>query len=52
MDISKIAKRMEGKRIEEVQVVYGEDILILTVSDEGEVFNVEIVVDSIYLEDE
>lgn len=52
MDISKIAKRIEGKRIEEVQVVYGEDILILTVSDEGEVFNVEIVVDSIYLEDE
>lgn len=43
---------MEGKRIEEVQVVYGEDTLIITVSDEGEVFNVEIIVDSIYLEDE
>lgn len=52
MDINKIAKRMEGKRIEEVQVVYGEDTLIITVSDEGEVFNVEIIVDSIYLEDE
>lgn len=52
MDINKIAKRMEGKHIEEVQVVYGEDTLIITISDEGEVFNVEIVVDSIYLEDE
>ena len=51
MNISKIAKRMEGKHIEEVQVVYGEDTLIITVSDEGEVFNVEIIVDSIYLED-
>jgi hypothetical protein len=52
MNISKIAKRMEGKYIEEVQVVYGEDTLVLTISDEGEVFNVEIVVDSIYLEEE
>ena len=52
MDINKIAKRMEGKRIEEVQVINGEDTLIITISDEDEVFNVEIVVDSIYVEDE
>jgi hypothetical protein len=53
MDINKIARRMEGKYIEDVQVVYGEDTLIFTLSaQDGEVFTVEMIVDSIYLEED
>lgn len=45
MDINTIAEIMEGKTIEEVQVVYGEDTLTLFLSDGS---SIEIVVDSIY----
>lgn len=50
MNIQKIAKHMEGAYIEDVQVVYGEDTLIITISHNGEVSTVEMIVDSIYLE--
>ena len=52
MDISKIAKKIEGCMVEDCQVVYGEDTLIFTLSKHGEVFTVEIIVDSIYLEED
>lgn len=52
MDISDIAKKLENALIEECQVVYGEDTIILTLSRHGEVFTVEIIVDSIYLEED
>lgn len=45
MDIDKIADIMEGKTIEDVQVVYGEDTMILFLSDGS---SIEIVIDSIY----
>lgn len=49
-DIVKIAKHMEGAIIEDVQVVFGEDTLIITLSHNGQVSIVEMIVDSIYLE--
>ena len=49
-DITEIAKHMEGAYIEDVQVVYGEDTLIITINHNGEVSTVEMIVDSIYLE--
>lgn len=50
MDIHKIAKHMENKVISDVQVVYGEDTLIIYLSDEqGQITSVELIVDSIYL---
>ena len=52
MDINKIAKKIEGCMIEDCQVVYGEDTIILALSSNGEVFTVEIIVDSIYLEED
>jgi hypothetical protein len=52
MDISDIAKKLENSLIEECQVVYGEDTIVLTLSRNGEVFTVEIIVDSIYLEED
>ena len=52
MDINKIAKKLEGSMIEDCQVVYGEDTIILTLSRNDEVFTVEIIVDSIYLEED
>lgn len=49
-DIHSIAKHMEGKVISDVQIVYGEDTLIIYLSDsEGQVTSVELIVDSIYL---
>jgi hypothetical protein len=49
-DINKIAKHMEGKIISDVQVVYGEDTLVIYLSDEdGQITSVELIVDSIYL---
>jgi len=52
MDINKIASKLENCLIEDCQVVFGEDTLILTLSSNGEVFTVEIIVDSIYLEED
>ena len=52
MDINKIASKLENCLIEDCQVVYGEDTIILTLSSNGEVFTVEIIVDSIYLEED
>ena len=52
MDINKIASKLENCLIEDCQVVYGEDTIILTLSRNGEVFTVEIIVDSIYLEED
>lgn len=49
-DITEIAKHMEGAYIEDVQVVYGEDTLIITINHNGQVSTVEMIVDSIYLE--
>ena len=50
MDITKIAKHMEGKIITDVQVVYGEDTLVIYLSDEsGLITSVELIIDSIYL---
>lgn len=41
---------MEGKLISDVQVVYGEDTLIIYLSDEsGLITSVELIIDSIYL---
>jgi hypothetical protein len=49
-DINKIAKHMEGKIISDVQVVYGEDTLVIYLSDEdGQITSVELIVDIIYL---
>jgi hypothetical protein len=49
-DINKIAKHMEGKIISDVQVVYGEDTLVIYLSDDqGQITSVELIVDSIYL---
>ncbi len=49
-DINKISKHMEGKIISDVQVVYGEDTLVIYLSDEdGQITSVELIVDSIYL---
>lgn len=45
MDIDEIAEAMTGKLIEEVQVTFGEDTMILFLSDGS---SVEIVIDSIY----
>ena len=47
-----IAKKLENSLIEECQVIYGEDTVILTLSKNGEVFTVEIIIDSIYLEED
>lgn len=52
MDISDIAKKLENSLIEECQVIYGEDTVILTLSKNGEVFTVEIIIDSIYIEED
>jgi hypothetical protein len=52
MDISDIAKKLENSLIEECQVVYGEDTIVLTLSRNGEVFTVEIIVDNIYIEED
>ena len=52
MDISDIAKKLENSLIEECQVIYGEDTVIFTLSKNGEVFTVEIIIDSIYLEED
>jgi len=49
-DITEIAKHMEGAYIEDVQVVFGEDTLIITINHNGQVSTVEMIVDSIYLE--
>lgn len=52
-DINKIAKHMEGKIISDVQVVYGEDTLVIYLSDEsGLITSVELIVDSIYLNED
>ena len=45
MNIDEIADIMEGKTIEDVRVVYGEDTLIIYLSDGS---SIEIIVDSIY----
>jgi ethanolamine utilization protein EutQ (cupin superfamily) len=45
MNIDEIADLMEGKTIEDVRVVYGEDTLIIYLSDGS---SIEIIVDSIY----
>jgi hypothetical protein len=45
MDISEIAEHMTGKQIEAIDVVYGEDILTIYLSDGSDV---ELIVDSIY----
>ena len=45
MSIDEIADLMEGKTIEDVQVVYGEDTMVIYLSDGS---NIEIIVDSIY----
>jgi hypothetical protein len=45
MDIDEIAEVMTGKIIEEVSITYGEDTMILFLSDGS---SIEIVVDSIY----
>ena len=45
MNIDEIADVMEGKTIEDVRVVYGEDTLIIYLSDGS---SIEIIVDSIY----
>jgi hypothetical protein len=53
MDINKIARKVENCVIEDCQVVYGEDTIILTLaSPDGDIFTVEIIVDSIYLEED
>ena len=53
MDVSKIACKIENCVIEECQIVYGEDTLILTLAaPNGDVFTLEIIVDSIYLEED
>jgi hypothetical protein len=53
MDVSKIARKIENCIIEECQIVYGEDTLILTLAaPNGDVFTLEIIVDSIYLEED
>lgn len=49
-NINEIAKHMEGKVISDVQVVYGEDTLVIYLSDDqGQITSVELIVDSIYL---
>jgi hypothetical protein len=49
-NINEIAKHMEGKIISDVQVVYGEDTLVIYLSDDqGQITSVELIVDSIYL---
>lgn len=49
-NINEIAKHMEGKVISDVQVVWGEDTLIIYLSDDqGQITSVELIVDSIYL---
>ena len=49
-NINQIAKHMEGKIISDVQVVYGEDTLVIYLSDDqGQITSVELIVDSIYL---
>lgn len=49
-NIHEIAKHMEGKTISDVQVVYGEDTLVIYLSDDqGQITSVELIVDSIYL---
>lgn len=45
MDISEIAEHMTGKQIEAIDVVYGEDVLTIYLSDGSDV---ELIVDSIY----
>ena len=53
MEISEIARKIENCVIEECQIVYGEDTLILTLaSPDGNVFTLEIIIDSIYLEED
>jgi hypothetical protein len=45
MDIDRIAEVMTGKMIEEVAITYGEDTMIIYLSDGS---SIEIVIDSIY----
>lgn len=45
MDINEIAEHMIGKTIESIDVVFGEDTMILFLSDGSDV---ELIVDSIY----
>ena len=46
VDIHQIAEHMEGKIIDNVDVVYGEDTIVLYLEDGSDV---ELVLDSIYL---
>jgi len=53
MDINKIASKIEDCVIEDCQIVYGEDTLIMTLAaPDGNIFTLEIIVDSIYLEED
>lgn len=45
MDINEIAEHMVGKTIEAVDVVFGEDSMIVYLSDGSDV---ELIIDSIY----
>ena len=45
MDIDRIATHMVGKIIEEVEVTYGEDTLVIYLSDGT---SIELIIDSIY----
>ena len=45
MNIDNIATHMVGKTIEEVQVTFGEDTLVIFLSDGT---SVELIIDSIY----
>lgn len=52
MNIHKIAQKLEGMTIEYVQIGYDTDTLIIGLSDEGgQVYTLEIVVDSIFMEE-
>ena len=45
MDIQEIAEHMTGKTIDAIDVVYGEDVLTIYLSDGSDI---ELIVDSIY----
>jgi len=46
MDIQLIALAMEGKTIEAVDIVFGEDTMVIHLSDGG---SVELIIDSAYM---
>lgn len=53
MNIHKIAQKIEGMTIEYCQIGYDTDTLIIGLSNEsGQVFTLEIVVDSIFMEED